>query len=44
MHDVPTLQTAIYLYDGVYTGIVVTQAMMDAFGAGGAVDAGNGAG
>jgi len=32
VHDVPTLQTAIWLYDAVYTGINVTQAMMDAFG------------
>ena len=34
VHDVPTLQSAIYLYDAVYTGIAVTQAMMDAFGQG----------
>jgi hypothetical protein len=34
VQDVPTLQTAIYLYDGAYTGITVTQAMMDAFGQG----------
>lgn len=31
VHDVPTLSTAIYMYDGVYCGITVTQAMMDAF-------------
>ena len=34
VHDVPVLQAAIYLYDGAYTGIAVTQAMMDAFGQG----------
>jgi hypothetical protein len=34
VHDVPVLQSAIYLYDAVYTGIAVTQAMMDAFGQG----------
>jgi hypothetical protein len=31
VHDVPTLQTAVSLYDCVYTGIVVTQAMQEAF-------------
>ena len=34
VHDVPTLTTALYLYDAVYTGISVTQGMMDAFQAG----------
>jgi hypothetical protein len=34
MHDVATLTSAIYLYDATYTGITVSQAMMDAFGAG----------
>ena len=34
VHDVPTLQTAIWMYDAAYTGIAVTQAMMDAFGNG----------
>lgn len=34
VHDVPTLQTAIWLYDATYTGISVTQAMMDAFNQG----------
>ena len=34
VHDVPTLQTAIWLYDAAYTGISVTQAMQDAFGQG----------
>ena len=34
MHEVPTLQSAIWLYDAVYSGITVTQAMMDAFSAG----------
>ncbi len=32
--DVSTLMTALYLYDAVYTGISVTQGMMDAFQAG----------
>lgn len=31
VHDVNTLTTALWLYDAVYTGITVTQAMMDAF-------------
>ena len=31
VHDVPTLQSAVALYDCVYTGIVVTQAMQEAF-------------
>jgi len=34
MHEVATLTSAIYLYDAAYCGINVTQAMMDAFGAG----------
>jgi hypothetical protein len=34
VHDIPTLQTAIDLYDFAYTGIVVTQAMQEAFAAG----------
>ena len=34
VQDVPTLQTAIWMYDAAYTGISVTQAMMDAFGQG----------
>jgi hypothetical protein len=34
VHDVPTLTTALWLYDAVYTGITVTQGMMDAFQAG----------
>jgi hypothetical protein len=34
VHDVPTLQTAIDMYDFAYTGITVTSAMEDAFGAG----------
>lgn len=34
VHDVNTLMTAVYLYDAVYTGITVTQGMMDAFQAG----------
>lgn len=34
VHDIPTLQTAIALYDFAYTGIVVTQAMQEAFGEG----------
>lgn len=34
VHDVPTLQAALWLYDAVYTGISVTQGMMDAFQAG----------
>jgi hypothetical protein len=34
VHDLPSLQTAMWLYDGVYTGIAVTQAMMNAFGQG----------
>jgi hypothetical protein len=32
--DVSTLTTALWLYDAVYTGISVTQGMMDAFSAG----------
>lgn len=31
VHDVPTLSTAIYMYDGAYCGITVNQAMMEAF-------------
>lgn len=31
VHDVPTFTSALYLYDAVYCGITVTQAMMDAF-------------
>lgn len=31
VHDVPTLQTAVYLYGFSYTGIVVTQSMQQAF-------------
>lgn len=31
VHDVPTLQYAIYAYGSAYTGIVVTQAMQRAF-------------
>jgi hypothetical protein len=34
VHDVNTLTTALWLYDAVYCGITVTQAMMDAFQAG----------
>lgn len=34
VRDVPMLQSAISLYDFAYTGIVVTQPMMDAFHAG----------
>lgn len=34
VHDVPTLTTALWLYDAVYCGITVTQGMMDAFQAG----------
>lgn len=34
VHDVPTLHTAINLFGFAYTGIAVTQAMMDAFQAG----------
>lgn len=34
VHDVPTLQTAITLYDFAYTGITVTGAMEGAFAAG----------
>jgi hypothetical protein len=34
VHDVPTLQTAIWLYGGAYSGIVVTDAMEQAFSAG----------
>jgi hypothetical protein len=34
VHDVPTLQTAIYLFDFAYTGIAVTDTMMQAFQAG----------
>lgn len=34
VHDVPTLHTAIDLFGFAYTGIAVTQAMMDAFQAG----------
>src|ERR1039458_5263753 len=31
VHDVPTLQTAVSLYDFAYTGITVTTAMQEAF-------------
>jgi hypothetical protein len=31
VHDVPTLQTAVYLYDGAYCGIGVTASMQQAF-------------
>jgi hypothetical protein len=31
VHDVPTLQTAVWLYDAVYTGITVTDQMMTDF-------------
>lgn len=31
VHDIPTLTTALYLYDAVYCGITVSQGMMDAF-------------
>lgn len=34
VHDVPTLQFCVAAYDFAYCGIVVTQAMEDAFGAG----------
>ena len=34
VHDVPTLQFTVDAYDFAYTGITVTQAMMDAFDAG----------
>lgn len=34
VHDVPTLQTAIYLFDGAYTGIAVTEQMQADFQAG----------
>lgn len=34
VHDVTTLTTALWLYDAVYCGITVTQAMMDAFQSG----------
>ena len=34
VHDVPTLHTAIWMYGFAYTGIQVTEAMMDAFSAG----------
>ena len=34
VHDVPTLQFTVDAYDFAYTGIAVTQAMMDAFDAG----------
>lgn len=34
VHDVPVLQFAVNAFDFAYTGITVTQAMMDAFGAG----------
>ncbi len=34
VHDVPTLQFTINAYDFAYTGITVTQGMMQAFGAG----------
>jgi hypothetical protein len=34
VHDVNTLMTAVWMYDAVYTGITVTQGMMDAFEAG----------
>lgn len=34
VHDVPTLQSAIFMYGAAYCGIVVTQAMMDATQAG----------
>jgi hypothetical protein len=31
VHDIPTLQFAVWAYGASYTGITVTQAMMDAF-------------
>ncbi len=34
VHDVPTLSFCVWAYDFCYTGITVTQAMMDAFNAG----------
>lgn len=34
VHDVNTLKTAVFLYDSAYTGITVSQGMMDAFQAG----------
>lgn len=34
VHDVPTLQFAVWAYGFAYTGIVVTRAMQEAFGAG----------
>ena len=34
MHDMATLTSAVYLYDAAYTGITVTQTMMDAFAQG----------
>lgn len=34
VHDVPVLKFAVNAYDFAYCGIAVTQAMMDAFGAG----------
>lgn len=34
VHDVPTLQTAVSLFDFAYTGITVTRAMEQAFSAG----------
>ena len=34
VHDVPTLQTAVWMYDFAYTGIVVTQQMQEDFAAG----------
>ncbi|HZR50133.1 MAG TPA: hypothetical protein VFB06_11495 [Streptosporangiaceae bacterium] len=34
VHDIPSLQFATWAYDFAYTGIDVTQAMMDAFSAG----------
>jgi hypothetical protein len=34
VHDIPTLHFAIWTYGNSYTGIKVTQAMMDAFQAG----------
>lgn len=31
VHDIPTIQAATWLYDSTYTGIVVTEAMQQAF-------------